>query len=116
MGCKYVIFRQLFSSSNLALSVFTDEVSIFISSKVSLWPVYYMVLNLPPSVHTEAMNIILRGIWVGPNKPPMQQLFLLLTEKMQDLSTTGIKMNSPNGVITIRTKLVESLICQQRLL
>ena len=94
------------SSSNLALSLFTDGVPIFKSSKVSVWPVYYIILNLPPSVRSKAKNIILSGMWVGPTKPPMEHLFHPLTEKMQDLTTTGIKIISPNGVITVRAKIV----------
>ena len=94
------------SSTNVALSVFTDGIPVFKSSKVSVWPVYYIVLNLPPSVHIKAKNIILSGMWVGPTKPPMQHLLFPLTQKIQDLSTTGIKMNSPNGVMIIRAKLV----------
>ena len=91
------------SSSNLALSrsLFTDGIPIFKSSKVSVWPVYYIILNLPPSVHSKAKNIILSGMWVGPTKPLMEHLFHPLTEKMQNLTTTGIKINSPNGVITV---------------
>ena len=96
----------LHSSINLAFSLFTDGVPIFKLSKVSVRPVYYIILNLPPSIHTKAKYIIFSGMWVGPTKPPMEHLFHPLTQKMQNLSTIGIKINSPKGIMTVRANIV----------
>jgi len=74
----YLQSYDFFSQRNrIALSLFCDGVPIYKSSKTSLWPIYFAVLNLHPSVCSLAKNIILAGVWVGPNKPPINDLLNL---------------------------------------
>lgn len=49
----------------LALGISTYCVTLFKSSKSTLWPVYFVIQNLPPEVHFKGENIILCGIWQG---------------------------------------------------
>ena len=93
--------------NHLALSLSTDGVPLFKSSKVSLWPVYLVILNLPANIRTNSENIILCGIWVGLTKPVMKLLLDPFMQRIQQLSTLGIDIIMQSGeTITIRAKLV----------
>ena len=90
-------------------SMFTDGIPLFKSSKISLWPVYFIILNLPPSIQSKSKNIILSGLWVGPAKLPIQHLFKPLTEQIDHLINSGLSINLPNGSVTIKAKIVLSI-------
>ena len=80
---------------------------LFKSSKVSLWPVYLVILNLPANIRTNSENVILCGIWVGPTKPVMKLLLDPVMQCIQQLSTLGLDITMQSGeTITIRAKLV----------
>ena len=91
---------------NIALSLSTDGVPLYKSSTVSFWPVYLMVLNLPPHIRVHASNIILCGVWVGPAKPVMSLLLSPVAEFLEKLSTAGMEINTSDGIVTICAKLV----------
>ena len=91
----------------VALSLFTDGVSIYKSAKTTLWPVYLTILNLHPSIRTLAKNIIIAGLWIGSTKPPVNQLFKPITEMLDHLSSTGVKIELPyNRTVIIKARLV----------
>lgn len=52
-----------------------DGVPLFSSSKVSMYPITGINLNLPPSIRNKKENIILIGLWVGKHKPSVDVLF-----------------------------------------
>ena len=94
------------SSNNektISLLVSTDGVPLFKSSAVSLWPVSFVILNLPPAIRMNAENIVLAGFWIG-NKPVMKLLFMPILENLRHLSS-GIKIRRPDGVCNILFKL-----------
>ena len=62
------------AKGNLGLSIFTDGVPLFKSSSMTFWPVYGVILNLPPSIRNNPANIMLLALWCGPMKPSMQLL------------------------------------------
>ncbi len=61
----------------------------FPSSLNSLWPVYIVVNNLPPSIRMYSENVILCALWCGPGKPPVYQ-----SSNEDDLTTIGITMHT----------------------
>ena len=76
-----------FSKNNtIALSLCTDGVPLYKSSKTSLWPVYLAILNLHPSIRMKSKNIITAGLWIGPAKPPMNHLIKATTKHLDHLS------------------------------
>jgi len=98
--------RYFSNSCHLASSFTTDGVPIFKSSRVSLWPVYLMILNLPLPARMYAENIVLCGLYVGPSKPEMNLLFETIVKKIETLSLMGVPINTPDGLKTIRARLV----------
>ena len=97
--------RYFSSCDNLALVVSTDGVPLFKSSSTSLWPVYLVILNLPPSIRMNAENVLMAGLWYG-KKPPMRLLLTPIMESLSQFSTLGIRISTPRGLVTYRTKLV----------
>ena len=99
---------RFFSHKNhLALSLSTDGVPLLKSSKVSLWPVYCVILNLPANIRTNSENVILCGILVGPTKPVKKLLLDPVMQQIQQLSTFGLDIIMQSGeTTTVRAKLV----------
>ncbi len=53
-------------------------------------------------------NIIICGIWAGQKKPSMSVLLKPILEHLDRLSITGFSFLSPDGLKTIRIKLLYS--------
>ncbi len=69
----------------------TDGISPFKSSRLSVWPLFVSVLNLPPYLRCLKHNIVTYIFWVATSKPPMN-CFLRKFKKMIDkLNATGLK-------------------------
>lgn len=99
--------RFFSNPNNLAFSLSTDGVPLYKSSKISLWPVFLVVLNLPREVRMNAENIILCGLWVGPCKPLMSVLLQPILKTLREMSTMGLKIKVPSGdIVAIRGKLL----------
>lgn len=90
---------------HLAFSLSTDGVPIFKSSSTSLWPVYLVINNLPPSIRMNSENVITTSLWYGPRKPPIRLLLSPVVKKLEKLATVGITLSTPAGFKTIRGKL-----------
>ncbi|XP_064381793.1 uncharacterized protein LOC135330772 [Halichondria panicea] len=80
-----VISGKFSGGDRLALSMSTDGVPIFKSSTVSMWPVFLVILNLPAIIRTNAENVILSAIWIGPSKPNMKRLLQPLASQIDKL-------------------------------
>ncbi len=103
-----VVPGRFFSDRNhLALSLSTDGIPLFKSSKLSLWPVYLIILNLPANIRVKSQNILLCGVWLGSTKPLMNNLLDPILNNIQKLSTLGVNITSPSGnSVTFRARLV----------
>ena len=98
------------SPLNLAVTLCTDGIPIYKSSAVSIWPVLLMVLNLPPILRQKAENIILCGLWYGPNKPNARLLLNPVLKNLNNLYETGFMMHSSNGQTQLcKVKLVSAV-------
>lgn len=110
--------RFFSNQQNLALSLFTDGVPLYKSSKLSMWPVFLVILNLPASIRSNAENIILCGLWVGPKKPLMSLLIDPVVESLHSLATSGLTINMQSGtcILSEQNWCLGYSICLQRLL
>ncbi len=52
-------------SEHIGVILNTDGVSVFKSSRVSIWPVFPQIANLPFKILFLPSNIVTCGIWVG---------------------------------------------------
>ena len=104
-GSEYLKLRQSAgfldpSTNNITFTFFTDGIPLFKSSKVSLWPVYLVMNELPPNERYLKKNMILWGIWQGISKPKMNTFFMKLVSDLTDLYTKGVEL-SINGISVI---------------
>ena len=84
----------------------TDGVSIFKSSRLTIWPIYIQVANLLPALQVRLSNIITCGVWVGQKKPKMSVLLAPVLEPLEQLGITGFPFLTCDGLKTIRVKLL----------
>ena len=92
------------NEKTIYLLVSTDGVPLFKSSTVSLWPVSFVILNLPPSIRMNSENIILSGFWVG-SKPVMKLLFTPIVDNLSQLTSAGLEIRISSIVHNIFIKL-----------
>ena len=84
------------------LSASTDGVPLFKSSTVSLWPVSFVMLNLPPAIRMNSENIILAGFWVG-SKPAIETMKTITTSSLDNLNdlSSGLRIRTSSGIVNI---------------
>ena len=85
----------------VTLTMFTDGVSLFKSSKVSLWPVYLVVNELSPYSRFLKKNMVLWGLWQGQGKPKMNTFFFPFVQDMRTLYNGGLSVETSAGNHTI---------------
>ena len=83
-----------------------DGVQFFKSAKHSIWPILLTVTSLPPNIRMNAENLILAGIWQGPCKPSMSTILSPVLDKISQLKTTGIPVETPRGSRTVKACLL----------
>lgn len=78
-------------TSNVTLSMFIDGIPLYSSSSVSLWPVYFLINEIPSQKHFRKKNMLLWGVWhLGFGKPNMNMFLRPLVIDLHDLYTNGI--------------------------
>ena len=91
---------------HLGVIINTDGVPLFKSSKSSIWPVYLEIANLPPSLRFRHDNTIICGLYVGQGKPKLTVLMKPIMESINYMNAVGFAFMSPEGVKTVRIKLL----------
>ena len=84
----------------------TDGVPLYKSSSWNLWPVFLSILNLPVNIRMKAENVILAGLWYGPTKTPMKLLLEPAMESLDMLSSSGVRVDTPDGPTTVHGKVM----------
>ena len=84
------------SPDNLSFVLNTDGAPVFKSSKVSIWPVFLVINELPFKIRMKKENAILAALWFGNEKPAMGTFLKPLQASFMKLKD-GIKCFSPEG-------------------
>ena len=66
----------------------TDGFQAFENSTYSIWPIYFMVNELP--IKDRLKNLIIAGVWFSKSKPEMNKFLDSFVEKANQLSTKGV--------------------------
>jgi len=90
----------------ITLTCNTDGVPLFSSSNSSLWPVYFVINELP--LKMRLVHMIL-ALWTGQSKSAMETLFNPTVKELQSLHDNGFEWVK-NGQIFC-TKVVVLLFC-----
>lgn len=80
----------ILTENSLTLTINTDGICLYSSTKVQLWPLYMVVNELSPRIRFARDNTILAGIWQGKGKPPMKEYLQAFSKRMNDLYDNGI--------------------------
>ena len=98
----------LANKNNISLLWNTDGASVFKSSNYSIWPLYFVINELPVHKRWCKHNVILGGLWFGPQKPNMLTFLKPFTESFSDLHTNGVEVYSPD--------ISDNFVCRAMLL
>lgn len=94
---KYKELLQTFlaNCNNYSFTIWIDAVQVAKSSKVSATPILLQINELSP--HGRKRHIILAGVWVGKDKPVMNDILKPVIEELNDLYENGITWTSADG-------------------
>ena len=81
---------------DLSYSLNTDGCQATNSSKLSIWPVYLAINELP--VIQRNRNMILAGLWVNERQPDISSLLQPIIKELNILKKTGVMWNYRNKV------------------
>lgn len=82
---------------NLSLLWNTDGVPVFKSSKFSIWPLYFVINELPFSERTKRENVLFAGLWFGDTKPFMLIFLQPFHTSLRKLETEGVNIKVKVG-------------------
>ena len=69
--------ESFFSESlNLGFALNCDGINFFSSGKLSLWPFFLRILNLPSNKRNKPENIIMCALWEGKGHPKNMNILL----------------------------------------
>lgn len=103
LSMKETNFEPSSNKRNISLMISTDGIPLFKSSTISLWPVSFAILNLPPAIRMNSENMVVAGFWVG-DKPVMKLLLTSILENLSSLSS-GLKIKRLSGIFKVFFKL-----------
>lgn len=83
--------------NNVSFMWYTDGISIFKSTKFSVWPLFLVINELNYKERTKKENIILAGLWFGKSKPRPNLFMKPFKQFFETFKTVGYEMNVPNG-------------------
>ena len=102
-GVKY---KELMSNTNnqydLSYVFNTDGFQYTNSSKVSLWPIYVTIMELPPRLR--AKYTLMVGLWADKKQPNMNTFFKVFLKNANDLFENGIVWNYKNKLVNSRLR------------
>jgi hypothetical protein len=94
------IYKALFTRdklgnpNNISFTWNTDGIPVFKSSKMSLWPVFLMINELPYTQRRKSDNMVLAGLWFGKGKPLMMSFFKPFHTSLHSMETLGVDVES----------------------
>ena len=84
----------LSDKSNISLTWNTDGIPVFKSSKFALWPLYFVINELPYKERISKDNMIFAGLWFGSSKPSMLTFLQPFHSSLSTLENEGLLIKS----------------------
>lgn len=82
------------AADNISFLMNTDGVPVFKSSKVSIWPLYYIINELEYGKRMSRENMLFAGLWFGEKKPAMWTFLRPHMNALKELES-GVEFESP---------------------
>ncbi|XP_074107793.1 uncharacterized protein LOC141533036 [Cotesia typhae] len=92
---------------NLSYTFNTDGCQAAKSSKLSIWPIYASINELPAKLKSK--HLIMTGLWVDKVEPDMNLFFKPFVKEANDLSKNGLQWKL--GEETITSKFIPLCAC-----
>ena len=92
---------QKIGTNHISLTMNTDGVPVYNSSSVSLWPIFFIINDLPPSERFIPQNLIIWGLWQGCGKPCFKTYLQPIVNELNDLHLEGFDINNQNFKATM---------------
>jgi Transposase family tnp2 len=80
---------EIIHKQDITLQLNTDGVKATKSSKLSFWPIFVSINELPLRTRTE--NMLLSGVWMGKKKPHMNTFLGPLIKELKVLHEVGVE-------------------------
>lgn len=106
------IYKDLFKGgflnqeNNVSFALNTDGVPLFKSSKVSMWPVYLLINELPMTDRKLKENVLFYGIWIGAKKTIMWSFLKPLFDDISKLENGVSIVDHENKTFTCKGTLL----------
>lgn len=109
---KWVDNGFLMNPDNISFSWYTDGVPVFKSSKISMWPLYLTINELPFNERKRRENTLLLGLWYGDKKPNANSFTYKFREALEEISRgievqitryDNIELKTVRGVLLMGT-------------
>ena len=94
---------------NLTLMGHTDGLSISESSNVSLWPLEWVKVEIPPHLRFKFLTV--GGVWVDDSHPYMNCFLKPFADELRQIYETGIKWTHPKTKEEHISYVVAPLFC-----
>ena len=91
---------------NISLTLNTDGVILFKSSKFSIWLVYLMINELPFKQRKQSENMIFCGLWCRDAKPFIGTFFRPIHTRLKKLEEEGIISTVANETVNCKAFLI----------
>ena len=82
------------SPDNISFVMNSNGTPVFKSSKVSIWPVFLIINELPSNLRIAKENMIFAGLWFGDIKPLMTSFLKPIFSHLNELES-GVEVESP---------------------
>ena len=79
--------------NNVSFMWYMDGVPLFKSSKVSIWPMFLSINELPYSERIKPENMLFAGMWYGKSKPTMSLFLKPFYESLNELRNVGVEVD-----------------------
>ena len=96
--------------NSVSFSLNTDGVQIFKSSSLSMWPVFMIINEIPPSERKLKENIVYYGLWIAAKKPQMWSYLKPLHEELCKLED-GVQLEDGKGQSFIMRGTLLNCVC-----
>ena len=87
----------LSNEKNISLMWNTDGIPVFKSSKFSLWPLYFIINELPYKERINRDNMIFAGLWFGSSKPNMLTFLQPFHSSLSAMESEGLLVETSEG-------------------
>lgn len=94
---------------NCTLLGHSDGISMSDSSIVSMWPLEFVVVELPP--HLRYKYVIIAGIWIDDCKPTMNEYLKPFVEELETLGTVGFTWTHPRTEVCHTSQVTVPCFC-----